>query len=314
MNDILYSIKFEFKYLLKSKYLFLILISYLFIFMFLYNGVQSTKTSIDRYKYSLEQLTNSGVDVEEELKKEPNSTTMQQGDNQIEVDFGLSSMNEDISKQIYNLKPEGFAQGMLEVGVFIVFPIVFCIIASIVLGRDYETGVIRIKSSNRSWGQIVIGQILFILILLSIFIISFTIISYLISLISQKFYMDSLDTSLFKDYILEKGNNIILNILIAIIISMVFISLISILTVTLKQKFFGIIAILLYNLIVPILGKYDLKAILINIVNNNYSYVSGNLVNVEKLNITFCYGISILVILIAVFFIYLLANKQSKYN
>jgi len=63
MNDILYSVKFEFKYLLKSKYILVPLACFLFVFIFLYNNSQSLETEVERYNYTVVKLKESGFDI-----------------------------------------------------------------------------------------------------------------------------------------------------------------------------------------------------------------------------------------------------------
>ncbi|MGL5973424.1 MAG: hypothetical protein ACRCZK_06925 [Oscillospiraceae bacterium] len=321
MKNILSSLKFEIKHGFLSKQIIIVfsIITLISIgFAFLVNSqISSNINDFNKLYNDVKQNLNlNDKEIQQYIYEDvtSNSTLNDDGSILSSIDTPLASYRERVEESIYVASPDYFTQNILNNSIYIIFPIIMCVFASMVLARDYETSTIKIMSINKSWGKNYLGKILYIYIVSTILIVYTLIIGHIASLIIENKTIKNIGSSIFKPYSKTVTFNIVLNAIIALLITLTFVSMISMLVVTLTKKFIPIIAGLVYILGVPVLGKFDLKSIMLNISNEYYPQTSpiGTIV-VEELNITLCFIILIAIIVICNVISIFVSEKQSKY-
>lgn len=74
------------------------------------------------------------------------------------------------------------------------------------------------------------------------------------------------------------------------------------------------IIILIYLLVIPSLGTFDLKNILMNLTFHYFPYYGTNsLANVQEISIIFCLGYFVVVTFLTIVLIYIISKRQNKY-
>lgn len=316
MISMLNNLKYEFSLFMKSKHIFF-LISYAILILFIYSLGQFAQLSsnLDTYNQDIIFMEENGYTEEEALTmdKEVNTVELENG-NVLEIDKNpLISSKISIIMTLYSLSPYYYLENILEGATFVFFPIILSIYAIYITSLEYENKMIRIRSIRDNWGKIVLSKLFFTILVSIFFVLIISLLSILVSNIQMKFVNEEvIEKFMTEEY--KINFNIFLNIGISMLVSIIFVSLSTFLTVICRKKFIPVILILVYLLIIPSLGMFDLKNILMNLTIRNFPYFgSSSIASVIELPELFCVTVCFILILLISFLTYITAIKQKKF-
>lgn len=317
MKSILDSLRFQTTYFIKARHwIAFILVTVVVVAAFSVAQFIQLDANLAEYNSQVLAYQNVGISEEEALANPGGIEKIDEGGDVVVTieDNTLYLIKQAVGHTLLSLGDHYFLQNILESVTFLIFPIFLALYAIFMCGNEYEGKMVKIRAIKKNWGQIMLGKSLFLVIVSTIFIAAVSFFAWLTSIVQYKFVDEGI-ISKFANDSLKQNFNIFLNIGISIFVSIILVLICVFLTVLFKKKFVPIVLIVLYMLIIPSLGKFDLKNILLNIVKGNFPYRgnSGITSAIIQVPIEYCWIYCGVLLVLAIFFINFTSLKQSKY-
>lgn len=318
MKRLLEITKQEFKYLHYSKMIY-ILTSIILILTLLnvWSNVKNLNQDYNNYLKDKIQYEKSGLDIQKELQKPlsiekktlSDNSIITNNDNPIRYDY------EQIVRDLGILNPNYFFNNALEILAFLMGPMIFGIFGACLINYDYKYKVVKVKAANNSWViHIMVKQLI---IMASIFLstISALIIARCVMGIISNHLISNIDTTFFVVHPLELKSSIFIKIIATILGGSLFGFIGATLALLSKNVALPTISILLYNLLIPNLGPYDIKNLFLVIGYKVFEFYGKFYNPREPMNMDLRLAVILVVCLIILFFStnLFIAKKQSKY-
>lgn len=272
-----------------------------------YNSYEKLVKYYEKNNLNLEEDLNSDYELQESGEYDEN------GYENIRIDNPLKYYYESFQKKYYVVSNEYVMEQYFEYGLMI-FPIVFTIIGIISSTYDRRNKTIKIKAARFGKANLffskqitMAGTSVFVIIVSALLNIPF-------GDIIRKQILKEIDVNDLNNTISSDSSNIIIQILVAIIISFIFLQIGYLLGLMLDNALIGTIAIFVYVMFVPILGKYDLKSIIYGLSQKTYSFM-GSYVIRQKISLTYIpiviglFAYSILIYIVSL----IVSNKKSAF-
>lgn len=317
MMKILFNVINEIKYQFYSKILIVITAFITLIMVFnIYSNMNNMKNSYAQYQRSKDFYIQSGQDVKAALSSEakvketenPNGTTVVQVDNVLKYDY------DNVSRMISVNNPKYLIWQILEFSTFLIFPFIFGIYGVLIANYDLKFKTIKVKAVREEWYKVTLAKILsMILGILITLIISYSICIFAGSLMYKNAIKD-IPISEFNMTIFSNPKNIFSAATLSGFLALLFALIGFTLTTIFKSSVIPIIIIVVYNMFIPSLGKYDLKNI-ISVIGHKYYSFQGTFKLLKPIEVSI--GVSVFYIIFITFgFVaasLILAKKQSKF-
>lgn len=284
-------------YQIYSKNFFILLLVIILLSAFnTFSLKKNISNNFNLFNKTLEQAENNGENIEEALRANVNITKKE---NVEEIDNVLKYDYLNLVNSINSVNPKLTINQILSYLTFTFFPIIFGVFGVIVATYENKYKILKLNSICDDKKIIFMSKIMALVLISSVTLLVTLSINYIINFC---IYNSIINNPKFEPYIL----NNILNIDIILSIKQVLFSLSVILIFAIIGFVFGnilrnstisIIIILLYNLLIPITGRYDLKNILLYEGSKLFKF-TGNFIpgNIIKLNSNIPY-ICILIIM-----------------
>ncbi|MEG0051564.1 MAG: hypothetical protein RR712_05230 [Terrisporobacter sp.] len=221
------------------------------------------------YTQTLKHYKDNGLDINKDLSTDYKINTennIEEIDNILRYDFDA------VSNSIEDLNPINSVNSNLSYLTFVFLPIIWGIYGAIVGSYDFKYKTLKIRSILSKNKNILLSKQLSI----TIVIIVNTIISVLIfSMLSFVLYSSILSNNILKEFITFSRLNIvnsILQILFSIITSIIFSNIGLVIGMISKNALIASLTICLYNLLIPNLGVYDFKNLIMNLGGKIYTF------------------------------------------
>lgn len=313
MKDILKLIKAEFKYLWFSK---IILALYIFftaiICISLFSNTSQLKQKYELYNTTYNNYLKNGEDPILALQQETNiiesdevgNTTIQ---NPLRYDYN------NVCKFLSLTNPNYVMIQSLEFICFVICTIVFGFLGVYVSTFDHKWKTLKLKAARDSVDRINVSKVVSSFGVVLIIIFSSVITSFIIGSAFYFSTISNMDLSVFKFEYFSSGK-LPIAFCFVIFVSMVFFVIGYTLGILFKKPSIPAVIILLYNLVVPSLGKYDLKNSISTIGHEIFKFHGDSALIIPSPMTLTQANISLIVItFILLFAIYIVSNKQSKF-
>jgi len=316
MKNVLNNLEFQFSYFYHAKHwLLLIITSIILVLIFSFGQFTQLNHNITSYENNLRFMNDNGISESEALN-------LPSGKQEIELDNGDILEIEDnplffskiaLSMTLNSISNQYFFQNILEASIFLIFPLILTIFSINLVGNEYENKMVKIRAIRHDWRHVILAKLLFLTLTVVGFIIFTALISYIVASIQYLFIPNDIILK-FEDTTLINEFNIFANMTIAMIISIIFVFVSTMLAVYFKKKTIPIIIIFTYLLIIPPLGTFGLKNILLNIVGKYFPYQGTSMLSGYTLVwLPFCFIYCSILVILIVSITMLIAKRQSKY-
>lgn len=268
------NIKNEIKYGLFSKvYIFAIIICVAYICLTLFSNVWQLKSNYQLYQRTYSNYIKNGEDVNASLKKNYHIDQKQEAGNQIEtIDNPLKYDYDNVVHSLYLTSSDYIPIQSLEGSTFALFTILFGIIGVYSISCEYRYKTVKLKASIYDWNKIIFSKMCSGFIAITGIILISLIISYFFGLIIRNVNVNSIEFSAFTVSPVINKSNLFIQFLFSISVSYLFYLIGVCLGAIFKNVWIPLVAILAYNLVIPNLGKYDLKNVISVLGHKIYNF------------------------------------------
>lgn len=264
------------------------------------------------FRQTLEQYENDGVDIESKLKEDYEIKII--NENNEEIDNALRYDYEQVKIAINAITPCNTINNILSYLTFVYFPIIFGIYGVLVGTYDYKNKTLKLKSILSNYKEIFLSKQISIIITVMITIMTSIIISYIGHWIA---YNAIINANELGEFISDSRNifyNPIKQVLFSLIVSIIFSNIGFILGCITKNVLMSSLIIVIYNIMIPSLGKYDLTNLIANIGSRLFQFNSLFTLFKPKEVANYAYIVLIIVVIIINICCYWVLKKRSKYS
>lgn len=282
----------------------------------IYGLVNDANNSYDNYIKTYNFYKQQGVDVDVLLTIPSKVTVDNQKDVELStIDNPVRYYYDKVATSIEFMKGTNIITQTLEWLGFIFCPIIFGICAIHMATYDYRFQTLRIKAVRISWSQILLAKYLATFISMLILMLITIIVSYVGGIFAYDYTIQhiSIEQFIHANVFIEKS--LFLQISLTILIYSVFIVIGFILGILCKNIVVPVIVMFIYNLFMPVLGKYDLKNLISNTAHHIFEFKGRfQLVEPIPLSVSLSTSLLLLIFLILLTLSFWLFKKQSKYT
>ncbi|WP_427182067.1 hypothetical protein [Paenibacillus sp. TC-CSREp1] len=313
-NVILNRTKKELKYQWYSRIIWITMIISVFISLLNIYGLKSkASSSYDLYVRTYNLYKEEGMDVDKMLDMPINISGT--GNEQV-VDNPVRLRLEEAATSINHLTINSIVINTLEWMTFVFFPLIFAIYSIFIASYDYKYKTVSIKATLMAPSQLITSKILSIYLgVLIVFVV--TLITSLITgvIFHNQIISEIPEQTLTRfDYAIVP-NNLMLQILFSLLVSLIFASIGFFMGILFKSALLPVILFFVYDFIVPVLGKYDLRNLVSVIAHDIFEFKGRfQLFKPTPVSEVTSFTILIIVFALSIFLSYVSFNKQSKYN
>ncbi|MEJ8548200.1 hypothetical protein [Brevibacillus borstelensis] len=312
-NSIFNSVSTELKYQVYSHVLTVVLIiSIALSIVNLYGLMKKADSSYTLYLKTYAGYEQQGMDVEEMLKA-PLSVDktghLEMIDNPIRYNY------EETASALRLLKSENIMTQTLEWMSFIFFPLIFALYGIYISAYDYKYRTIKAKIVRTRWDKLLTAKLLS-LYLSGLFIILCTLaVSYAASFWFYQQVVEHIPVEQFSHAELPPAKNVVPQFLLSIGASFLFATIGFILGLLFRGFAVPMIIFFVYDLIVPVLGAYDIRNLIAVIAHELFDF-KGRFQLFTPLPVPSFAAIALLFVafIISLAGSYLLFLRQGKYT
>lgn len=319
MKRLLALVKNEILYLYYSKTLVYVSLILLVITMFnVYASLEAVRNGFERYELTKQEYIKDGLNVDEELKKELNVVEKKREDGVIDktIDNPLRYDYEEVGRLINTIEPKRFIVNILEMVTFLIGPFIFSFFGLAVSTYEFKNRTIKIKAIQKPWSLDVVAKQVACLLSVASIIICLIL---LLRLINEGvyYYVHNYFPNFAQFNIIEDQKpitNFPIKMIVSIIVCYFFSSLGFTLGLMFRKATIPLVLLALYNFLVPVMGKYDIKNI-VSVIAHKYFEFSGNFQMFVPVDVKFSVALSYVTLLLMVLIMLNLvfSVKQSKY-
>lgn len=312
LNNIIKVLKYQY-----YSRLILIAFSALTIFSVfnLYAQMSQTKDLYSTYLNTVKHYETEGMDVQKALNSSPDIqvTTEEDGTIVTEVNNVILYDYNNVAHSIFIMKPDKIVTQTLEWMSFVFYPFIFTVYGIYMATYDLKYKTIKLRAVQDEWKDILLSKLLSSFLATIIMITASLVVSYLFGLVFYKMIDNSIPINEFK-FVLQTEHNVILQFLLSIFICLFFLMIGFYLGLIFKGFMVPTIIFVIYNFIVPVLGKYDIRNI-ISILGHKVFDFAGRfqLFIPTKMSIGAVSMFLSCFIIITTLAVYLISKKQNKY-
>lgn len=304
--------KKELLYQIRSKNLFIVTILTMVITLFhLYGLCANVTNSYHTYLQTEQMYKDNGMDIISALEEE--NYTVVNGNSQI-TSNPLKEDFVNLAVSIQNLDRENIISTSLEYFIFVFGTLIFGIYAAYVATYDYKYKTHKFFSIKYKQREIVTGKLLSVLIVLLFSLFLMSILSYIASPVLKYLVGRSVPV----DKYVIPGMSYDTNLALQLCFTIAFLGFYIVISYTVgllfKNMFPITIFLLLYTLLIPVLGKYDIKNIFSFFAHKIFAF-KARFAAFQPTEISNATGIAILVfMLMAACILMAASSKRSLYN
>lgn len=309
--------KKELAYQSYSKMLFILFIPLLLISSgYIYFQYKNTVSSYQLFKKTEAEYESLGIDIKQALgspvKVKEGELKSKDGDGEI-VENILRYDYEQFVLSLHHLQPKQSVIITMEWMGFIVFPLAFTLYAIYISSYDMRFKTVKVKAVKHDWKSVLLAKQCSVYMVMLAAMAAVLCTAYMSSFIFYSLASRVIPVDQFLISALPKAN-ILLQFIVVLTVSFIFATIGFYLGVLFRSFITPALLYIIYSLLVPALGKFDLKNLLSNLGHAVFNF-NGNFrlftpVKVDMFPIIIILATSI-GLLSAV--TYYMAHRQSKY-
>ncbi|MFO6496104.1 MULTISPECIES: ABC transporter permease [Bacillus] len=310
-------LKNELAYQYYSKMLLLLIIPLLLIsFGYIYFQYQNTEGSYRLFLKTEAEYKQLGIDIQKALdspvKVKEGELKSKDGDGEI-VENILRYDYENFVLSLHNLQPKQAVVTTMEWMGFILFPLAFTLYAIYISSYDIRFKTVKIKAVRHDWKSVLLAKQCSVYMVLLVGMSAVLCAAYVSSLILYSQAARTIPVDQFTIPEVSKSN-ILLQFIVIAAVSFIFTTIGFYLGILLRSFAAPALLYIIYSLLVPVLGKFDLKNLLSNlghaVFNFNGHFKLFTPVKVEIFPIILILAAAIGLLSAAAYYA---AHRQSKY-
>lgn len=313
-NNILSMSRREFKYQWYSHLLTVSILVSIFVSLLNLYGLQTkAEGAYDLYIRTYNLYQEEGMDVESMMEMPVNII---KNDNTEMIDNPVRYRFEEAEKAVQLLKGGATITQTLEWMTFIFFPIIFTLYSIYISTYDYKYETIKIKAAQFSWPKIISAKLFSLYAGVFIIFTCTLLVSYAVGNLLYNGVISSLSSEdLLKMNLNITNNRLFLQIIFSLAISLLFSTIGFVLGLLFKAALLPIIIFFVYDLIIPIIGKYDIRNMISVIAHQIFDF-KGRFQLFKPVPINYFTSVSLLffVFTLCLSLSYFFFWRQSKYS
>jgi len=180
---------------------------------------------------------------------------------------------------LQNTAPRNVISGFLEYMTFIICAIIFGIYAAYVGSFDYRFKTHKLFSITNSQWEIVISKIISLIFIMALTMLIAMIMVFICSFFLREFVLERYNLERFVIDILNYDNNLFIQILFSFAVLAFYILICFFASFILKNMILPVIFIILFIAVMPFLGAYDPRNIIVYFSHNIFSFESRFIMN-----------------------------------
>lgn len=313
-NVTLNSTKKELKYQWYSHVIWITVIISIFISLLNIYGLKSKATSsYDLYVKTYNLYKEEGMDVDKMLDMPINISGT--GSEQV-VDNPVRFRLAEAGDAIGLLNNSSIITNTLEWMTFVFFPIIFVIYSIYLASYDYKYKTIRIKATQMASSKLITSKLLSLYLGVLIIFLTTTFVSFIAGYFFHQQLINEIPNAILARF--NTGldhNNLIIQLLFSLMISLIFASIGFLLGILFKSALIPVILFFVYDFIVPVLGKYDIRNIISVIAHDIFQFKGRfQLFKPTPVSEMTSFSILITVLVLSILLSYVCFSRQSKYK
>ncbi|EKF33963.1 ABC transporter permease [Bacillus xiamenensis] len=307
--------KKEFLYQYYAKTFLILFIPLMLISLWnVYAQFETTKSNYAQYVKTETEYKELGIDIKKALtmpvKIEEGELAGAEGEvveNVLKYDY------EQFIQSLHLMEPTQAISTNLEWMGFIFYPLAFGLYAIYLSTYDIKHKTMKIKAVRYQWNDVLFSKQLSLYVIILLFIPMICLISYMASHLFYSAISQDISVQLFT-YQDKTEHSILLQLMFVVCISWLFSTIVFYLGSLSRSFILSVVIYMVYFLLIPNLGVFDLKNMIANLALHLFSF-KGNYqlfvpIPISITAILIC--LSLLLILLS-FLIYTVAKRQSKY-
>ncbi|PQP83090.1 hypothetical protein C0Q44_17290 [Paenibacillus sp. PCH8] len=313
-NVTLNSTKKELKYQWYSHIIWIVVIISVFISLLnIYNLKSKAASSYELYVKTYNLYKEEGMDVDKMLDMPINISGT--GSEQV-VDNPVRYRLAEAGDAIGLLKNSSIITNTLEWMTFVFFPIIFVIYSIYIASYDYKYKTIRIKATQMSSSKLITSKLLSLYLGVLIIFVTTTLVSFMAGYLFHQQLINEIPNDILARFNTSLDhNNLIVQLLFSLMISLIFASIGFLLGILFKSALIPVILFFVYDFIVPVLGKYDIRNIISVIAHDIFDFKGRfQLFKPTPVSEITSFSILIIVFVLSILLSYVCFSRQSKYS
>lgn len=283
---------------------------------YIYVQYQNTQNGYQQFLKTKAEYEKLGIDVKKALESPVKVTEgalkSKDGDGEI-VENILRYDYEQLILSVHLIQPKQTVITTMEWMGFIAFPLAFTLYAIYISTYDIRFKTVKVKAAKRDWKAVLLAKQCSVYIVMFLASAAVLCVSYLAGLIFYALAAKTVPVDQFAVSAPSKGN-ILIQFIVLLAVSFVFATIGFYFGILFRSFIAPALLYIIYALLVPVLGKFDLKNLLSNLGHEVFNFNgSFKLFTPEKVD-----TIPIMFILLLFFALfsavaYYAAHRQSKY-
>lgn len=300
-----------------SKMLVMLLLPLLFISSgYIYVHYKNTIDSYQQFKKTEDEYKELGIDIKQALaspvKVKEGELKSEDGDGEI-VENILRFDYENFVLSLHHLEPKQSVIMTLELMGFIIFPLAFTLYAIYISSYDIRFKTVKVKAVSHDWKSVLLAKQCSVYMVMAAAVIAVVCTAYVSSFVFYSLASRAIPVGEFTKPAVSKSN-IPLQLVVVLAVSFIFSTVGFYLGVLFRSFITPALLYIVYSLLIPALGRFDLKNLLSNLGHAVFSFSGGfklfTPVKVDMIPVVIILAASI-GLLSAV--TYYMAHRQSKY-
>jgi hypothetical protein len=315
-NDMLNNMKREMKYLYFSKILLITLIATIaFSGWNLFLQMKQTQDQYDLYLRTEAEFKKDGIDIEEALRTPANVEMQQSSGSQVaQIDNVLRYDYDNLAYSLYLMNPNHVVSQTLEWMTFMFFPFIFAMFGIYLATYDRKFRTIKIRAVQTGWKTNLLSKQLSMYISSTLIVSISLLTSYIIGMILYQFVVQDIPANEFKLEAIPESHNIFLQYFLSLFICFIFSTLGFYLGTVLKGFMAPTLIFVVYNFIIPILGKFDIRNMLAVLGHKVFDFKGRvQLFIPTEMSLSVVFISLVVLVVLSTAITYFVSEKQTKY-
>lgn len=320
MNNLKHNIRYEIDFIKYTKLIRYMIFAIVIVFVLNINTLNKTFNVLNKtFQSTVKEVEKNGDDVEKLLNDDfyVREVIQEDGSILLQIDNIVRYDYEQLKLQYDKMQPTNIFFEVLKNSTLIFLPIIAGLFAIYISTYEFSSNTLKTRILNGTTETVFLSKVLSTVIVFTIVFVLSAIIGLFISVVWSSIVNLGIDIS----FILPKQSlfNIVINtfkaLLIAYLISIVFLVIGFGLGIISSRFSVALGIFLLYHLVVPNLGKYDIKNLIMNLYYLVFNPEIGvSIINFSELNIPTVGSLITITVLLFLITGFIKFREMSKYT
>lgn len=316
MINLLTNLKYEYNFIRFSKIHWILIITIIGVFLINHNNEINDLNSLNQiYQSTIQEATANGENVDELLEKEYTMNEIVHEDGTIihEIENIIRYDYEKLHEQINAVHPNNLIIALLSNTALVFLPIIAGVLGIFIAVYDFINSTLKTRSLVGNEKNVYFSKLIMTILSFTVAFFIGLFISVMISRIWSSIALNSFSNL----GVIEQTpmKEILSAIVVTFSISIFFLIVAFNLGVILKRMSLALVIFLIYHLIIPNLGKLDIKNLIFNLYNFSFAFdLSFNTATYISISLTLTIVILLLITIFSIVAGYSRLFYMSKYT